>query len=442
MSETLKATPRVKFIQRAALVLLILAAMVNYMDRATLAVANPLIRQDLGLSIADMGYLLSAFLWAYAIAQLPGGAMVDKLGPRVLLALAMTLWSCAQFLGGLVQGFGQFFGARALLGIGEAPQFPACARVVRDWFNQRERGLPTGITTNAAPYLGSAVAVPLLTILMLAFGWRTMFMGMGIAGLVVAVAWYFVYRDPTQVALTAEENTYRTEGDPASPAAKVTFREWKLLFRFRTTWAMILSNCGCTYMLWIYNAWLPGYLEIERHMSVRYTGWAAAIPLAWGMLGGILGGYVCDILLRRGVAPVNSRKYPAAISVLGAAACTLGAAYVTSNAMAIVFISGALFLLSFTGSCAWSAASVVAPANCTASIGSMMNFGGYLAAAMAPAVTGVIVQATGSFVPALLVGALIGVAGAASWVFILAEPITAMDMDVISPPAATHPQVR
>ena len=129
MSVTLRATPRVKFIQRAALALLILAAMVNYMDRATLAVANPLIRQDLGLSIADMGYLLSAFLWAYAIAQLPGGAMVDKLGPRVLLALAMTLWSCAQFLGGLVQGFGQFFGARALLGIGEAPQFPACARV-------------------------------------------------------------------------------------------------------------------------------------------------------------------------------------------------------------------------------------------------------------------------------------------------------------------------
>ena len=197
MSETLSATPRVRFIQRAALLMLVLSAIVNYMDRATLAVANPLIRQDLGLSIADMGYLLSAFLWAYAIAQLPGGAMVDKLGPRILLAVSVALWSCAQFLGGLVQGFGQFFGARALLGIGEAPQFPTCARVVRDWFNQRERGLPTGITTNAAPYLGSAIAVPMLTYLMLAIGWRTMFMAMGVAGLVVAVVWYFIYRDPT-----------------------------------------------------------------------------------------------------------------------------------------------------------------------------------------------------------------------------------------------------
>jgi sugar phosphate permease len=441
MSETLSASPRVRLIQRTALVLLVLAGMVNYVDRAALSVANPLIRQDLGLSIADMGYLLSAFLWAYAFAQLPTGAMIDRLGPRILLPLGLALWSCAQFLGGLVQGLGQFFGARILLGIGEAPQFSTGARVVRDWFNQRDRGLATGIF-NCSSTLGTAVAAPLLTFLMLAFGWRMMFMVMAVAGLLLAVVCYLFYRDPTEVALTPAENTYRTQGDPPGQRVKVTWREWKLLFRFRTTWGMILGHFGGVYMFWIYTAWLPGYLEIERHMSVRYTGWAAAIPLAWGMLGGILGGYVCDILLRRGVAPVNSRKYPAAISVLGAAACTLGAAYVTSNAMAIVFISGALFLLSFTGSCAWSAASVVAPANCTASIGSMMNFGGYLAAAMAPAVTGVIVQATGSFVPALLVGALIGVAGAASWVFILAEPITAMDMDVISPPAATHPQVR
>ena len=104
MSEAMTATPRVKSIQRAALVMLVLAGMVNFIDRATLAVANPLIRQDLGLSIADMGYLLSAFLWAYAFAQLPTGAMVDKLGPRILLTLGLALWSCAQVLGGLVQG--------------------------------------------------------------------------------------------------------------------------------------------------------------------------------------------------------------------------------------------------------------------------------------------------------------------------------------------------
>src|SRR6202046_1662253 len=144
MSEALKATPRIKSIQRIALAMLVVAGVINYIDRARLAVANLLIRNDLGLSIADMGYLLSAFLWAYAFAQLPTGAMVDKLGPRVLLTLGLSLWSLAQVLGGLVHGFGQFFGARVLLGIGEAPQFPTCARVVRDWFNQRGRGAATG----------------------------------------------------------------------------------------------------------------------------------------------------------------------------------------------------------------------------------------------------------------------------------------------------------
>src|SRR3569832_319350 len=112
------ATLRVKWIQRVALALLVIAGVVNYIDRATLAVANPLIRNELGLSIADMGYLLSAFLWAYAFAQLPTGAMVDRLGPRILLTMGLSLWSVAQLLGGLVQNFGQFFGARVLLGFG------------------------------------------------------------------------------------------------------------------------------------------------------------------------------------------------------------------------------------------------------------------------------------------------------------------------------------
>jgi sugar phosphate permease len=322
MLEPLKATPRVRSIQRAALAMLVLAGVINYVDRATLAVANLLIRQDLGLSIADMGYLLSAFLWAYAFAQLPTGAMVDKLGPRLLLACGLGLWSLAQFLGGLVLGFGQFFGARVLLGIGEAPQFPTCARVVRDWFNPRDRGLATGIF-NCASSLGTAIAVPLLTFLMLSFGWRPMFMIMGVAGLGMAAIWYFAYRNPTDVALTAEENVYRTQGDPPGQRTKVSLREWKQLFRFRTTWGMILGYFGCIYLTWIYTAWLPGYLEIERHMSVKSTGFAAAIPFVCGVVGGVLGGYFADILVRRGVSPVKSRRIPAAIALCGVAVSRL-----------------------------------------------------------------------------------------------------------------------
>ena len=431
MLEALKATPRVRSIQRAALAMLVLAGVINYIDRATLAVANLLIRQDLGLSIADMGYLLSAFLWAYAFSQLPTGAMVDKLGPRLLLTCGLALWSLAQFLGGLVQGFGQFFGARVLLGVGEAPQFPTGARVVRDWFNPRDRGLATGIF-NCASSLGTAIAVPLLTFLMLSFGWRVMFMIMGVAGLAMAAIWYFAYRNPTDVALSAEENVYRTQGDPPGQRTQVTLREWKQLFRFRTTWGMILGYFGCIYLTWIYTAWLPGYLEIERHMSVKFTGFAAAVPFAWGVVGGLLGGYIVDFLLRRGVSPVKSRRIPAAIALCGTAACTVAAAFVTSNALAIAFISASLFLVYVTSTCAWALSSVAAPTNCTASIGAMQNFGGYLGGALAPTVTGLIVQQTGSFVPALVVGALIGVASAGSYLFIVDQPITAADIDAVS----------
>ena len=431
MLEALKATPRVRSIQRAALAMLVLAGVINYVDRATLAVANLLIRQDLGLSIADMGYLLSAFLWAYAFSQLPTGAMVDKLGPRLLLTCGLALWSLAQLLGGLVQSFGQFFGARVLLGVGEAPQFPTGARVVRDWFNPRDRGLATGIF-NCASSLGTAIAVPLLTFLMLSFGWRVMFMIMGVAGLAMAAIWYFAYRNPTDVGLSPEENVYRTQGDPPGQRTQVTLREWKQLFRFRTTWGMILGYFGCIYLTWIYTAWLPGYLEIERHMSVKFTGFAAAVPFAWGVVGGLLGGYIVDFLLRRGVSPVKSRRIPAAIALCGTAACTVAAAFVTSNALAIAFISASLFLVYVTSTCAWALSSVAAPTNCTASIGAMQNFGGYLGGALAPTVTGLIVQQTGSFVPALVVGALIGVASAGSYLFIVDQPITAADIDAVS----------
>jgi sugar phosphate permease len=218
------ASRRIKRVQRTALTLLVLSGVVNYIDRATLAIANPLIRQDLGLSLADMGLLLSAFLWAYAFSQLPAGALVDRLGPRLMLTASLAVWSFAQMLGGLVQSFGQFFGARVLLGIGEAPQFPTSARVVRDWFNERERGLATGIW-NCSSTLGTAISAPLLTFLMLTFSWRWMFAIMGLAGLLVAAAFFILHRDPVQVSLTPEEQQYLTDAEGSAQPPPVTLRD-------------------------------------------------------------------------------------------------------------------------------------------------------------------------------------------------------------------------
>jgi sugar phosphate permease len=403
------ASQRVRRIQRVALALVVLGGVVNYIDRATLAVGNPLIRQDLGLNAVDMGLLLSAFLWAYAFAQLPAGGLVDRLGPRRLLSLGMTLWSVAQVLGGLVGSFGQFFAARMLLGVGEAPQFPASARIARDWFNVRDRGLATGLW-NCSSTLGTAISAPLLTGLMLAFGWRWMFVIMGIAGIVVAVVFYVVYREPHQVPLTAEEQRYRTEGDEADArSSPVTWAEWKRLFAYRTTWGMLIGFFGTIYVTWIYTAWLPVYLEQDRHISIARTGWVAAVPYVFGVVGSILGGRVVDWLVVRGMAPMSSRKYPMAAALLLTAVATVIAAETPNNTVAVAAISVSLFLLYVSSTSAWAMPSVAAPANCTASLGAMQNFGGYLGGALAPTVTGMIVQATGSFAPALLVGAAVAV---------------------------------
>ena len=296
---TLQASPRVRRIQRSSLGLLVLGCAVNYIDRSTLAVANPLIRNDLGLSIADMGLLLSAFLWAYAAFQLPAGALVDRLGPRIMLGLGMFVWSLAQALGGAVGGFWSFTGARVFLGLGEAPQFSGLVRVVRDWYNIRERGLPTGIALCGSK-LGPAIAPPLLTALMLAFGWRWMFVIMGVFGVGVAIVWDIVYREPREVALTEEEKAYLSDGETTDLSARVTWADWKHLFAYRATWGMVFGFFGEVYMGWVYQAWLPGYLEIERHMSIKQTGWVASIPFACGVLGSIGAGWASDRLAARG----------------------------------------------------------------------------------------------------------------------------------------------
>src|SRR5579875_1156138 len=205
---------RIRSRQRSALIMLVIAGTLNYLDRSTLSIANPLIREELGLSIADMGLLLSAFLWAYAFSQLPGGALVDRVGPHRLLSAGLGLWSLAQTVAGFVSSFWQFSIARVFLGIGEAPMFSSAVRVVRDWFNVRDRGLPTGIW-NCTSSLGPTIAPPLLTALMLSFGWRWMFIIMGIVGVVIALAWFLVFRETEEAGLGATDRHYLSDGEEA-----------------------------------------------------------------------------------------------------------------------------------------------------------------------------------------------------------------------------------
>jgi sugar phosphate permease len=433
---SLTTPPTIRRRQRGAVTMLVIAGTLNYLDRSTLSIANPLIRQELGLSIADMGLLLSAFLWAYAFAQLPGGALVDRFGPRRLLAAGLAIWSIAQAAAGLVASFWQFSIARVFLGLGEAPMFSASVRVVREWYNVRDRGLPIGVV-NTTSSLGPAIAPPILTALMLVFGWRWMFATMGVMGVAVALIWFVRYRDVTDIGLSETERQYLTEGEEGIVQTPVRFSEWLGLFRFRTTWGLVLGFFGVVYMGWLYIAWLPGYLELQRHMSIPKTGLVASIPFVFGVIGSVAGGWTADWLMRRGFSPVNSRKIPVLVGLMGMVVFTVVAAETPSDTAAVASISAALMFGASASGMSWALASVAAPANCTASLGAIQNFGGYLGGALAPTVTGFIVQATGSFTPALLTSAAVGLVSALAYLVIIRrEPITTAELDRVS---GVHP---
>ena len=419
-----RPSARIVSIQRWSIVLLVAGGALNYIDRATLSVANKLIQDELGIPIAKMGLLLSAFLWAYALAQLPVGALIDRFGPRKMLGLGLFSWSVAQAAGGLVTSFGVFMAARFALGVGEAPLFPGGARVVRDWFGIRQRGFATGLLQSASS-LGNFIAVPLLTFLMLTLSWRWMFFIVGAAGVLLSVVWWSIHRDPAEVRLTPDEVAYLTEGDANTTSAPPSFAEWKQLFAHRTTWGMIAGFFGTIYTLWLYTGWLPYYLEHERHMSVARVGIVAAIPYFFGCIGAVVGGWLCDSLTRHGWAPIAGRKLLVSSALLGLSACTVGVVLAQSNTVVLTFISISLFLIYIASSAAWATVPIAAPSQYTASLGSIQNFGGYLGGALAPTVTGLIVQSTGSFSQALLLSAGLSLLSAVAYLLLVREPIQA-----------------
>lgn len=400
---------RVRRIQRLGLTLVVAGGLVNYIDRASLSVGLPYIRRDLGLSLEAAGVLSSAFLVAYALSQLPAGALIDRLGARLMLTVGLGLWSLAEILGGVVGSFWQFIGARLLLGAGESPQFPSCARVVADWFHPRERGWATGIW-NCSSTLGTAISMPLLTALMLLLGWRWMFIVMGLAGLCLAGLIYLLHRDPRHIALTSDEKAH-LDGDGGA-ATRLSGSAWLRLFSYRTVWGMLIPYAAAMYCLWIYTAWMPQYLEIQFHVTVARSGWLSSIPFVCGAGGSLATGRVCDWLFRRGFSSVASCKFPMIVCLLGIALFTGLTARATSSAFAICTVSASVFLLYGAACAAWTMPTAVAPTGCAASVASIQNFFGYLSAALAPAVTGFIAAHTGSFQPAMAVGAGLALAGA------------------------------
>ncbi len=422
MTKTDKAqlSPRTRRLRNTGVLLLVIAGCVNYLDRSAVSVGNPEIRKSLGFSYTQMGLLLSTFAWAYGFAQIPAGIAVDKFGARKALGLGMVLWSVAQIGAGFVGSLAEFIAARVALGLGESPMYIGGTRICADWFEAKKRALPIAIF-NSSSALAPAVAPPVLTVLMLAFGWHAMFILAGLAGFAVAVAWVVFYRDPFEARIAPEELAVIHSGD-SPDVVHVGVSQIFWLLRFRTSWGMFFGFFGVVYIYWLYATWLPGYLETARHLSIARAGIVAAIPLAAGFVGAVAGGFVSEALGRRMDAAAACRL-PTIAGLVVTAIVVLAAAYTRSNWAAVMLISIGLFAVNVSSSCGWALAAVVSPSNTVATLEAVQNIGGSLGGALAPLITGAIVQATGSFLPAFDIAGVVALASAGFYVVMTKQVI-------------------
>jgi sugar phosphate permease len=415
-TETLRIDSAVNKKRWFFVILILVGAVINYLDRSNLSVANTTIAKEFGLSPLEMGVLLSAFLWPYALANLPAGWLVDKFGPKKMFAWASGLWSAVTIATAFTNTYSLFYTMRVLLGVSESPFFPSAVKAVNNWFSKKDRGTPLAII-NTGSQIANGIAPPLLTALMLAFSWKIMFIIVGVAGIVVMVVWLMTYRDP-------KKNEIMVEVQKLSEAKETEAQvRWRDLFKFKSTWYMIIGNFGLVYTMWTFLTWLPGYLETDRGLSLMKTGWVASIPFLVGIIGVPLGGIISDYFIRKGFQPIKARKIPLVCGAIIAAIAVIPIPYVKDINTCVALLSLAYFASSVPTGVIWTLATDVAPKNMVASLGSIQNFGGFIGAALAPIVTGAVVQSTGSFEYVFLIGAVLLIVSAISYGFFLKKPI-------------------
>ncbi|WP_420994624.1 MFS transporter [Cupriavidus sp. 30B13] len=412
--------PRIRW---AMIFMCFLANVINFIDRANLAIAAPGIRADLGLDAAGMGLVLSAFFWTYAFLQLPAGWFIDKVGVRVSLALAVGWWSLFTVATGAARGIGQLVGVRLMLGVGEAAAIPSFAKVAYNWFPRSERGLASSIFDSGSR-VGSALSLPLVAWLISVVGWRGSFVVTGALGLVWALAWWFIYRDPERyraVAPRAVDALLAQRGGPveAEGAARVA---WLDLFRYRTIWGMMIGMFCLNFAIYFFITWFPSYLLQSRGFSLASLGTLGMLPALLAIPGGWLGGYVSDALFRRGWSATRARKTCLVFGMLMSSSIAFSAV-VESTAACLALFALAYASLSFAGANVWTLVGEVAPSRShVASIGGIQNFAGNLAGIFITTFTGVMLTITkGSFVIPLSVAGALCVVGALSYLFVVGK---------------------
>ncbi|WP_420259286.1 MFS transporter, partial [Kluyvera sp. M-M157-B] len=345
------------------LALLAVGTMINYLDRTVLGIAAPQLTQELGISAAVMGIVFSAFAWTYALAQIPGGMFLDRFGNKLTYFLALSFWSLFTLLHGFAVGLKTLLLCRFGLGVSEAPCFPVNSRVVSAWFPQHERAKATAVYT-VGEYLGLACFAPLLFWIMGGFGWRMLFISVGVVGMLFALVWWRCYREPHEDSrLSQQEREYIAAGGGISSGAEQRKAfSWPLvrqLLRKRQIIGASIGQFAGNTVLVFFLTWFPTYLATERHMPWLKVGFFAILPFLAAAGGVMFGGWVSDKLLKATGSANLGRKLPIIAGLL-MASCIISANWLSSDTAVILVMSFAFFGQGMVG-LGWTLISDMAP---------------------------------------------------------------------------------
>jgi len=401
--------------------------LVNYFDRVNLSVSKDALHEAFGISTVMFGYLLSAYNWTYAVLQLPSGLLLDRFGVRRVGRISTVIWSIASFGSAMATGIGSLFAMRFLLGIGEAPTFPANAKAIGYWFPEKERSLATAIFDAAAKF-ASAIGVPLIGILLLHFGWRWSFAATGFISLLYFLLFYAYYRNPSEdERLTKEEREFIARGgaQPEDQARAAKGAPLGYLVRQRRVCGLALGFASYNYSFYLLLTWLPAYLSSAHHVDLLHSVLYTSVPWLFATFTDfVIGGWLVDALIQRGWNAVRVRQ-TVLIGGTTLGLGILGAAQARTPLEAVFWISISLGGLSAASPVGWSIPSLIAPRESVGTLGGIMNFCNQIAGISAPIVTGYIVQATHSFAWAFGAAAIFLLLGIAGYIFLLGrmEPI-------------------
>ena len=383
------------------LVLLFIASMINYIDRAALSILAPYITTDLNVNKAELGLIFSSFAIGYAVFCFVGGWLADKYGPRRIFAGAMGLWSLFAGLTCAAFNFTSLFIIRVIFGAAEGPMGSVTNKTIVKWFPARERARAVGVSFSGNP-MGGAVSAPIVAASALAFGWRMTFVGMMLIGFVWVVVWVIATKGSEAPKEEADARTVAETVGNDLPDEKLSYYLKQPIILFTA-----LAFFAYSYILFFFMTWFPSYLLDARGLNMRDMSIANVLPWLLGFVGLISGGFISDYIYKLTNNLLFSRKVIIVVGLIIAAICITASALVLNLYGAIALMSVGMFAMYVTTSCYWAIVQDTVKGNNVGAVSGFIHFLANLAGVFAPMLTGFIVQGTGQYYSAFyLVGAL------------------------------------